>query len=125
MMAGRDVTRTEVGQLGLVDDTHVGAPRASGVEVATRRRIDGARHVALEDEALTLAVEPGIGDGDRRKQRIRLGMDRLTVKVCRTGTFDDLAEVHDGHAVRYVPHDAEIVGDEQIGKAQFVLEILE
>jgi hypothetical protein len=35
--------------------------------------------------------------------------------------FDDLARVHDGHVVGHLGHDAEVVGDEQKGRARLLL----
>ena len=44
------------------------------------------------------------------------------VPVCE---LDDLTGVHDGYAVRDVPYDGKVVGDEQVGEALVVLEVLE
>ena len=39
--------------------------------------------------------------------------------------LDDLAEVHHRDAVRDVPYDGEIVGDEEIREAELTLELVE
>src|SRR5260370_2908542 len=39
--------------------------------------------------------------------------------------LDDLPQVHDRHALGYVPHDRKVVRDEQVGEAEPRLETLE
>src|ERR1043166_9112764 len=50
--------------------------RAARAENATRRRVDRARRLAGEREALALAFRVGIGDRHRRDQIARVGMQR-------------------------------------------------
>ena len=40
------------------------------------------------------------------------------------GDLDDVAEVHHGDAVADVAHHREVVGDEQVGDAELVLQVL-
>ena len=49
---------------------------AARVEMTAGRRLDRARHVALQDDALGLGI--GVGYGDRRQQRLRIGMLRCS-----------------------------------------------
>ena len=35
----------------------------------------------------------------------------------------DLAEIHHHHPIRHEAHDVEVVGDEDVGQAEFVLEV--
>ena len=35
--------------------------------------------------------------------------------------LDDSAEIHDGHAITHVPHNAQIMADKEIGQMKFVL----
>jgi hypothetical protein len=45
---------------------------AAGVEPAARRRVDGARHVALQDDALALSLGDRVGTGTAdRRARVR------------------------------------------------------
>jgi len=48
---------------------------------------------------------------------------RLVEQRLRLRDLDDPAEVHHRHAVTDVPHDAEIVCDEQVGQPELLLEV--
>ena len=50
-------------------------------------------------------------------------MGRTRVDVVLVPDLDHATEVHHGHAVGDVPHDREIVGDEDVGQAQLVLQL--
>ena len=56
---------------------------------------------------------PGVGVG-------RLGKDLIGRPL-----LDDLAQVHDGHPVADVMHDAQVVGDKEIGEVEFFLELVQ
>ena len=58
-------------------------------------------------------------------QMARVGMLRPLEHIGRLALLDDLAGVHDIHAIRHVPHDAKIVRDEQHGHAALPLQRLE
>ncbi len=45
------------------------------------------------------------------------------MKRALVGDFDDLAEIHDRDAVADVLDDGEVVRDEEVGEAEFVLQI--
>ncbi len=100
-----------------------GAELAAGVEPAARRRPDRARDVALEDDALPALL--GIGDGDRRQQRLRVRVERRLEHRDPVGHLGDAADVHDRHPVADVLDDAHVVGDEQVGQVELALERLE
>src|SRR5919197_479319 len=53
----------------------------------------------------------------RREQRTRVRMARLRVDLRRRRALYDLAEVHHSDVVGDVPHDGEIMRDEQIREA--------
>src|SRR3954471_11374238 len=55
--------------------------RTAGMEVAARRRLHRARHVALEADAV--ALELGIRHRHRGEQRLGVGMLRVAVEVAR------------------------------------------
>jgi hypothetical protein len=65
MVASRAVVGLELAEFGIVGFAHVSRPRAPGVEVTTRRRVDRTRGITFEDEPLALAVELRVGDGHR------------------------------------------------------------
>ena len=67
----------------------------------------------------------GIRHRHRRQQRDGVRMERVLVERGGRRDLDDLAEVHHGHAVGDVADDREVVGDEQVGQPEVVLEALE
>src|SRR5581483_11505311 len=95
--------------------------RAAGVEVAAARRRGGVGDLALEDDA----PGPGarVGLGDRREQRRGVGVERLGEKLARLGQLDDLPHVHDRDAVADVLDHAQVVGDEEVGQAESLLQL--
>ena len=52
-------------------------------------------------------------------------MDRFLVELVGARVLDDLAQIHDRDPVGHVANDAEVVGDEEIGQAELVLNVLE
>ena len=68
---------------------------------------------------------PGSGMGDAGQQRLGVGVDRSLVDVGRRRHLHQLAGVHDGHPVRDVAHHRQVVGDEQVGQAVLVLQVLQ
>src|SRR5665647_2994970 len=100
-------------------------PRAARVEDAALGRVRRARHVALEDDAPPGALGGGIGDRHRREQRLGVGMLRIFVEHCAVRDLDDLAEVHHGNTIGDVLDHRKIVGDDQVGEVELVLEVFE
>ena len=47
----------------------------------------------------------------------------MTVDVVLRAAFDDLAQVHDGDSVRDVADDGEVMGDEDVGEVEFLLQV--
>ena len=105
-------------ELGLLLGADLLGLGAAGPEVAAGRRVRRARRVAGEDDPLAGSPLARIGDGHRRQQGLRVGVRRPAVDIGPRPDLDDLAEVHDGHAVRDVPDDRQVVGDEHEGQAQ-------
>ena len=91
---------------------------------AAGRRVGRAGGLAFEDEPLPAALELGVGHGHGRAERLGVGVERVVKEGVAIGELDDLAEVHDGDAVRDVLDHAEVVGDKEIGEAQLGLEVL-
>ncbi len=67
----------------------------------------------------------GSGIGNRRQQRLGVGMQRVLVEVVAVGDLDDLADVHHRHAGRDVADHREVVGDEEKGQTELILEVLQ
>ena len=108
---------------GWIDDVAVAClePRAARMEVARARRVQRARHVALEHDRLAGATTLGIGDRNGGEQRSRIRVLGLLVELQLWRQLDDLAEVHDEDAVGDVPDDVEVVGDEDVRQSEILL----
>ena len=63
-----------------------------------------------------------VGDGDGRQEGRGVGVGGSQVHVVGRTLLDDLSQVHDGDAVAQVPHHRQVVGDEQVGQPQPVLQ---
>ncbi len=124
-VAGHEVAGTLFREEGvdlLADVHHI---RAAGVEMTAGGRVDRARHVAGEDDPLALLLDHRIGNRHRRKQGLRVRVQWRVVELVAVGHLDDLAEVHHGHAVGDVAHHRQVVGDEEVGQAELLLEVFE
>ena len=69
-------------------------------------------------------LDLGVGDRDRRQQRLGVGVQRAGVELDARGDLDDAAEIHHGDAVADVAHHGKIVGDEDVGQPQPLLQLL-
>ena len=97
---------------------------AARMEAAAVRRVDRARHVARQHDALARprCVEhrapaprrsaPGYRDG--------LGLAKMSSAA---PSLDDRAQIHDRDARRDLAHHAQIMGDEDIGEVEPLLQI--
>jgi len=65
-----------------------------------------------------------IGDRYRRKQRPSIGVQRIIEYLAAGGQFDQSAAVHYPDTARDVLDHRQAVRDEQIGKAQLLLQVL-
>ena len=115
----RAIVRLEFRLHGLAD---VHAVRAAQVEGAARGLGDGAGHFAAQHRAARGLVD--VRQRHRREQRLRVGVQRVSGQVARVRQFDDLAKVHHGDAVAHVFDHGKIVGDEDIGQVQLLLDVL-
>ena len=91
--------------------------RAAGVERAALGRDDRARQFAAR--GLDLAAALGrIELGRGVEQRLGIGMARRGEQRLGRPDLDDLAQIHHRDAVRDVPHQPQVVGDEHHGQLQ-------
>src|SRR5205823_3230375 len=67
--------------------------RATRMEAAARRRVQGTWHLAGQDDLLLLLV--GVARQGSREQRLGVGMFRITGEGARLTLPDDLAEIRD------------------------------
>jgi len=61
--------------------------------------------------------------GNRFDQRLRIRMQRISEELYRRGPFHALPQIHYSDVFADMFHHTQIVGDEHIGKASFVLQI--
>ena len=92
---------------------------AAGMELAARRRVCRARYLALELDRILLRVR--IQRGNRRQQRLGVGMAGREKQFLGRRDLDDLAEIHDRDLVADMGHHRQVVGDEQEGQAHLLL----
>ena len=65
----------------------------------------------------------GVGHRNRRKQRPRVGMGWVREDRLGFAHLDDLAQVHHRHAAADMAHQPQVVGDEQVGQLQALLQV--
>src|SRR5689334_4015666 len=84
---------------------------AARMKSATGRRIDGTGHIPLQDDAFLLPARLGHRHG--RKERPCIRVFSIPVNGFTGGDFDDLAQVHNRHAMADVFDDAQIMRDKK------------
>ena len=72
---------------------------------------------------IRLLLRPGTGSGIGREQRHRVRVQRPGEQLVRGRDLDDPAEVHHRDAIRDVADDGEIVGDEDVGEVELLLQV--
>src|SRR5882724_1915279 len=111
-----------IAQLWIDSCTLVNSNRTTRAETAARRRIDRRGHVASQHDALAFVFR--IGNGNGRQERLRVWVQRLRVKISRRSNFDNAAEIHHRNARRDVFNDRQAVRNEEVGKLEFLLQVL-
>src|SRR5687768_1663092 len=96
------------------------APRP---ESASGGGIDGTRHVADENEPLSIPLQIWVRNGRGGDQRLRVGVSGVFEDLVATATLDDPTEVHDRHLIGKVLHNRQIVGDEKVRNAELLLQV--
>ena len=99
------------------------ALRAAGVKGAALRHIRRAGYVAGEYRALFFDTRVGHGNG--REQGAGIRVLRIAAEGVAVRDFHDTPQVHHRDAVGDVSDNAQVVRDEQKGKAEPGLKILE
>ena len=94
------------------------------MEVAAGRRVDRARHVTGQDHPAA-PPRPRLRDRHRGEERLGVRVQRHLEQARLVGDLHDAAEVHHRHPVADVLDHREIVGDEQEGELQLVLQVHE
>ena len=121
--AGGGMFRGDFLEGRLLDLAVIHGHRAARMETAAGGRVQGAGYVTLEDDAL--AANLRIGDRDGGHESLGVGMEGVAEKLHASRQFDHLAEVHNCHPVGDMLDHAQVVGDEEVGQTEFVLQVLE
>src|SRR4051812_2808926 len=97
--------------------------RTAQMEMAAGRRRQRGRQLAADcleaDDLVVLEHD----SWNAVEQRARIRMGRTRIDPPRLGNLDDAPEIHDGNAVADVPHDAEIMADEQQSEAELAAQL--
>src|SRR5689334_21019256 len=117
-MAGRDLD-----QLRSLAATRLDGHGAARVKAAAGGRRGGLGRVAGELAPFALRLRLRHGDG--RQQRLRVRVQRAREDLFGIRLFDDLAEVHHGHAVGDVFNHREVVRDEKVSQVELLLQVAE
>ena len=112
----------QLGITGILLPADVHGLWTAGMEVATLGRVDRRGQVALQAD--DFALGGFIQGGHCREQGLGVGVLGALEHVFHGAVLDDAAQVHHRHGVGQVFHYRHVVGDEQIGQAQFVLQAL-
>ena len=87
------------------------------------RRRERRRGLAGQENALALGA--GYGDRRGRQKRPRIGVLRALKDRVARAHLDRMAEIDHQHVVGDVPHDREIVRDENVGELELLLQARE
>src|SRR5216683_8156123 len=99
--------------------------RAARMKRTARWRIRRTRRLAAQRGVDARVFRRRIGNRYGGEKRAGIRVLGTRVKLLRRRELDHLAEIHDGHAIGDLPHDAEIMRDEEVGEREALLEILE
>jgi hypothetical protein len=122
-MASSEMAAAVIDERRLGRTADVGRVQASRVEAASRGRPNRVRWVAAELDSGAPSHRVGIRDGNRRKERLGVWVDRGRVELVVRGELDELAYVHDAYPVGNMAHEPEVVRDHEVREPEFLLEI--
>ena len=86
---------------------------------------DGRGQVAGEQDLLAAVLDHRVGHRHGGQQRPGVGVQRLGVEVVGGGLLDHAAEVHHADPVADVPHHGQVVGDDEVGEVELLLQLVE
>src|SRR5580704_15129755 len=124
-MTGCEMSRLDLAIFRYEPEADILGTRAAGAEDAARRRLRGARYVPLEHDSFAHALDVWIRDRNGGDERARIGVELCAVDLVLGLDFHYLAEIHHGDAIADVPHHAQIMGDEEVGQSQPILQFIE
>jgi hypothetical protein len=117
-------TDTELADFG--DDrffgcAHIHGVATAGPEMTATRRVHGGGDVALQHDPQSSSFR--VHAGRRREKGLGIGMVGRAEEIADRSLLDDTPEVHHGHSVAEGVNEIEIMGDEQVGDTQSVLQV--
>src|SRR6266700_3297509 len=115
---GRVRTSDEFRPFGL---TARDSDRASGMEWASRWRMQRARHLSAQDDPFALGARHGHRNGGEKCAAV--GVPRICEQSVVGSDLDDAAEMHYRNAVGNVLHHREIVRNEFVGQPEPPLQV--
>ncbi len=83
-----------------------------------------AGQLPLDQARFALFFDGWIWDRGCVQQYLSIGMQGLPIDYIAIRHLHDLAEIHDDHASRDMADHREVMGDEEIGKPEFALQVL-
>ena len=93
-MTCRGMPRRVLAQRRLLAGAAVECDRTARMKAATRRRIYGRGNISGKHDSLAAFLEGRIRNGDRREQRLSVGVERILVELLAVGLLDDFADIH-------------------------------
>src|SRR6266446_8474077 len=86
-------------------------------------RVNRAWNLALQSNPLSLHF--WIRNRDRRQQRFGIGVQRRGIKLAGGRGLDDATEIHHRNALADMLDDRQIMGNKEISKTEFLLQVLQ
>eukprot|EP00825_Cyclidium_porcatum_P015894 TRINITY_DN19133_c0_g1_i1.p3 TRINITY_DN19133_c0_g1~~TRINITY_DN19133_c0_g1_i1.p3 ORF type:complete len:167 (-),score=13.20 TRINITY_DN19133_c0_g1_i1:37-537(-) len=93
------------------------------MEMTTRRRIGRRWRFSGQSDSCAMPIQPRHRNG--RQQGLRIRMLRRAQHLFCPSPFDNTPQIHHSHVVGQIFDDCKVVGNEQIGDAQFALQLLQ
>jgi len=126
-MAGGNLAGVGVDhQFRLIGRTGLGNPSdwTAWMESASSRRIHRGRDLALDQDRDAFALLDRIRNRNGAQEGLGVRMLGRVIDGHPIGNLHDLAQVHDRHPIREVSNHRQIMGDENVGQAESLLQIL-
>ena len=95
--------------------------KAPGVEPTALGRVDGTGDIPLQHDPFLLLV--GIQNRHGGKKGLRVRVERLRQESFVGGQLDHLSQVHDRDPVADMVDHGEVMGDQDVGKIEFRLQV--
>lgn len=120
-MASHTVTIGGNPHEGLLYPAPILCVRTTWMKRAARRRRNGRRHIALQDDAILRGqrVRPWYS----RYQCLRIGMPRVFIQYVGICQLHYLSKIHHGDAIADVLYDGEVMRDEEVSQPQLSLQL--